>query len=230
MRAMPARRIASSAFCATLLLGVAAPAAAAADGDSALGRAHAAAPVPGADGLLDQVAALAGLDGALNPVTDLLSAVLTTDDGRLSDDEAAALGDAAKTAIAEITEEATAEASADPVRDATTEPSDETPEVPGARDEDAADIDAADIDTDLLAELRNGLDNLLEVIDSGDFGKVVPAATSLVTGLVDVVVSTATGSGSTAASETSGLTDTLPGSSPLPQNELLSLLGPGARA
>lgn len=103
MRALPARRIASSALCATLLLGIAAPAAIAADSDSARGRSAAAAPVPGADALLAQVQSLADIGTVLTPVTDLLNAALKADDGQLSADQAATLGQAVKDAIAKLT-------------------------------------------------------------------------------------------------------------------------------
>ncbi|WP_306453553.1 hypothetical protein [Streptomyces sp. Tue6028] len=85
MRALPARRIASTALSATLLLGIAAPAAIAADGDSSRGNSHAAAaPAPGADALLAQVQSLADIGGVPGPVTDLLNAVLKADNGRLT--------------------------------------------------------------------------------------------------------------------------------------------------
>ncbi|MFI9769319.1 hypothetical protein ACIHJG_20970 [Streptomyces sp. NPDC052415] len=103
MRALPARRIASSALCATLLLGIAGPAAMAAD-DSAHERTHAAshAPVPGAEALLGQVESLSDVGGVLTPVTDLLNNVLKADDGQLSAAEAEKLGTIAKDAIAMV--------------------------------------------------------------------------------------------------------------------------------
>ncbi|MER7574358.1 hypothetical protein [Streptomyces sp. NPDC126514] len=103
MRALPARRIASSALCATLLLGIAGPVAMAAD-DSAHERTHAAshAPVPGAEALLGQVESLSDVGGVLTPVTDLLNNVLKADDGQLSAAEAEKLGTIAKDAIAMV--------------------------------------------------------------------------------------------------------------------------------
>ncbi|WP_327695026.1 hypothetical protein [Streptomyces sp. NBC_00459] len=105
MRALPARRIASTALCATLLLGIGAPAALAADGDAARERGHAAsrAPVPNADALLAQVKSLGDLGGVLKPVTDLLAAVQKADNGQLPLDEATKLVDAVKAAIAAAT-------------------------------------------------------------------------------------------------------------------------------
>ncbi|MEH0633782.1 MULTISPECIES: hypothetical protein [Streptomyces] len=99
MRVLPARRLAVSALCATLLLGVTAPAALAADVESARERARSAAPVPGADALQDQLKGLGDLGGVLKPVTDLLDAVLEADNGQLSADRAAELGKAVRNAI-----------------------------------------------------------------------------------------------------------------------------------
>ncbi|MFF7048341.1 hypothetical protein ACFY94_08265 [Streptomyces griseorubiginosus] len=104
MRPLPVRRIASSALCGALLLGLAGPAAVAAEHQSARSRVQAAsqAPVPGADGLLAQVQSLGNLGTVLSPVTDLLNAVLKADNGRLSTEEATTLGDAVKAAIAKV--------------------------------------------------------------------------------------------------------------------------------
>ncbi|WP_330290886.1 hypothetical protein [Streptomyces sp. NBC_00576] len=102
MRALPARRIASTALCATLLVGIGAQTALAADGDAARERGHAAsqAPVPNADALLAQVKSLGDLGGVVKPVTDLTNAVLKADNGQLPLDEATKLTDAVKEAIA----------------------------------------------------------------------------------------------------------------------------------
>lgn len=103
MRGLSARRIASTALCATLLVGIAGPAAVAAD--SAPERTHAVsrAPVPGADALLAQVKSLGDLGGVLAPVAALLNSVLKADNGQLSADEAQKLVTAVKDAIANIT-------------------------------------------------------------------------------------------------------------------------------
>ncbi|WP_326582731.1 hypothetical protein OG889_29280 [Streptomyces sp. NBC_00481] len=100
MRVLPARRLAASALCAALLLGVTAPAALAADVESTPDRARSAAPVPGADELQAQLKGFGELGGVLTPVTELLDAVLKADNGRLSADRAAELGKAVKVAIA----------------------------------------------------------------------------------------------------------------------------------
>ncbi|MET9392304.1 hypothetical protein ABZY20_18220 [Streptomyces sp. NPDC006624] len=102
---LPARRIATPALCATLLLGAAGPAAVAADTASAPERAHAAsrAPVPDADALLGQVESLGGLGGVITPVADLLTAVLKADDGQLPPSQAAKLSTLVEDAIDQAT-------------------------------------------------------------------------------------------------------------------------------
>ncbi|MBV1939580.1 hypothetical protein KUF83_23895 [Streptomyces sp. BV286] len=118
MRALPARRIATSALCATLLLGITGPVAVAADhGSTSDARPIAAqAPVPGADALLAQVKSLGDVGGVLKPVTDLLDAVLKADNGQLPAADAAKLADAVKDAIAKVTAAAPAAPVAPPVK------------------------------------------------------------------------------------------------------------------
>ncbi|MFM9693599.1 hypothetical protein [Streptomyces europaeiscabiei] len=138
MRVLPARRLAVSALCATLLLGVSAPAALAADVESARDRARSAAPVPSVDSLQSQLKGLGALGGVLKPVTDLLDAVVKADNGRLSDDQAAKLGKAVQDAITKAKAEAPVvppvALPADPAAPAVpnTPPSATTPTVPGA--------------------------------------------------------------------------------------------------
>lgn len=112
MRGLPARRVASSVLCATVLIGIAGPAAVAADNDSARKHVHAAssAPVPNADALLAPVKSLGDLGSVLTPVTDLLAQALKADNGQLSADQAKTLGDAVTAAVAKITAAAAAPA------------------------------------------------------------------------------------------------------------------------
>ncbi|CQR63990.1 hypothetical protein [Streptomyces leeuwenhoekii] len=99
---LPARRIAASAFCATLLLAVTGPAATAADGDSVRERTSAAsrAPLPDVGALTAQVQSLSGLGGVVAPVSDLLGAVLKADDGRLTKEQAEQFSKAVEDALA----------------------------------------------------------------------------------------------------------------------------------
>ncbi|MCT7356211.1 hypothetical protein N4P33_29290 [Streptomyces sp. 15-116A] len=99
MRALPARRLALSALCAALLVGITGPAALAAD--PARERAEAAAPgaaLPGADALLARVHKLETQAGPLTPVVDLMEAALR-DRNTLTRAEVRKLGDAAKDAL-----------------------------------------------------------------------------------------------------------------------------------
>ncbi|WP_320779094.1 hypothetical protein [Streptomyces sp. CRN 30] len=89
MSPRPVRRLASSACCATVLLGIAAPTALAAGDDAARDRVPAAAPGSDADALLAWTGSLSRLDSALEPVTELIEATLEADDGRLAADRVA---------------------------------------------------------------------------------------------------------------------------------------------
>ncbi|MFI6035330.1 hypothetical protein ACIBBD_14385 [Streptomyces sp. NPDC051315] len=104
MRGLPVRRTASTALCATLVLGIAAPTALAADGDAVGERTRAAprAPVPGADALLTQLEGLGGLGAVLAPVADLLDTAVQADNGPLGADQAKQVGDAVAAAVAKI--------------------------------------------------------------------------------------------------------------------------------
>ncbi|TQE37385.1 cytochrome c [Streptomyces ipomoeae] len=114
MRAFSARRIATSALCATFLFGVTAPAALAADTARDRGSKSAA---PSEAELQSQVRQLAAIGTVVPPVTALMNAVLEDDDSQLSDAEATTLGNAAKAAIARAA--ATPVTSTTPVTSAT---------------------------------------------------------------------------------------------------------------
>ncbi|MGW1257235.1 hypothetical protein ACWD5Q_19155 [Streptomyces sp. NPDC002513] len=92
MRVLSARRFASPALCALLLIGITGPTAVAADHASARGRVPAeTAPLP------------PSADVLVRPVTDLLDAVLKAHHNRIPADEAARLGKALDDAIAQVT-------------------------------------------------------------------------------------------------------------------------------
>ncbi|GCB49278.1 hypothetical protein [Streptomyces sp. NL15-2K] len=179
MCALPARRIASSAFCAALLVGITGPAAMAAD--SAREHSHVASPegrIPGADARL---ALVKKMGGELTPVAHLLKAVLEEDDGQLSPAKARKLGAAAKAALAKAAAKAPAEGVVSlpaPARPAvefrTSEPS-------------------ADETSDALDAWEEALDTLLEAITSGVDTEVLPSVDDLLTevdslldGLLDI--------------------------------------------
>ncbi|MFJ4631302.1 hypothetical protein [Streptomyces sp. NPDC088847] len=193
MRGLPARRVASSVLCATVLIGIAGPAAVAADNDSARKHVHAAssAPVPNADALLAQVKSLGDAGGVLTPVTDLLTQALKADNGQLSADKAKSLGDAVTAAIAKITAAAPA---APAVPAAPAAPA--VPALPSLKSADDAKAKTpADLAGDALASLQKAVATLLAAVTSGNVAGVVPAVTGVVTGLVNVVAATLLGGG-----------------------------------
>ncbi|MER6440329.1 hypothetical protein ABT275_28710 [Streptomyces sp. NPDC001185] len=232
MRALPARRIATSALCATLLLGISGPAAVAAGDGPARVHTHAAAPVPGADALLTQVQSLANISGVLAPVTDLLSAALKAEGGQLPAADAAKLSQAVKDAIAKATAALPAVPAAPSVPTLPSTPAlPATPAVPSLKNSDErgdsearGDVEgrrmtaerrhagqagsqddkaprakgaraAANLAADALVALQKAVDTLVKAVTSGDATQVVPAATAVVTGLVNFVVAVVLGGG-----------------------------------
>ncbi|WP_328976532.1 hypothetical protein [Streptomyces canus] len=199
MRGLPARCIASSALCAALLVAVAGPTAAASRGP---------VPVPHADALRPQVEALAELGGVLTPVTDLLNTVLKADDGQISVEQAAKLGDAVKDATAKITDLASAAAVTPPATSMTTTPStttgstttdDTTTPTPSllltliqnSDDAGARSVKApADLLDDAIAALEKAIDDLLEAVVSGEATQVESTLPAVISGLVDAVAAT----------------------------------------
>lgn len=179
MRGLPARRIASTALCAALLVGMTGPAAVAADPARKPARTASGAPVPDADALLAQVKSLGDLGGVLTPVTDLLNSVLKADNGQLSATEATKLGTAVKDAIAEVT-------TTTPALPAATLPA---PTRSGA----PAGAAPADVIGDALAALQKAIDELIKAVTSGDAAQVAPAVTGSVTSLVNTVAATLLG-------------------------------------
>lgn len=193
MPALSARHIASSALCASLLVGITGPAAMAAD--SAHERSPAAASPHDArlarmDALLANVRKING--GELAPVADLLDAVLRADDGRLPPAEAERLGAAAKRALAE----ASAKAPAPSVTPTATAPA--TLMLPSAlsapADDELADLDeVADAVDDVLDQVGDVLDDVVEAVDSlleeltSGVGDVLPEADDLLTALENLV-------------------------------------------
>ncbi|MEW2525497.1 hypothetical protein [Streptomyces sp. NPDC047071] len=200
MRALPARRIATTTLCAALLLGTAGPAIAM-QAEARQEATAVKAPVPGADALLGQVTALGDLGSVLSPVTDLLEAALKADNGQLPAPDAAKLGDAVKEAIAKITAgapvappaalPAVPQAPAAPA----VPPAPAVPQLPAALPKlplggpQAAQV-PLDVKDDALKALQTAVDTLLKAVTSGDPTQVVPAVTGVVTGLVNVVVAT----------------------------------------
>ncbi|WP_338698117.1 hypothetical protein V2W30_19020 [Streptomyces sp. Q6] len=175
MPALPVRRLATSALCASFLIGAAAPVFAADSADERVSRTVvSSAPVPDASALLGQVKTLKDTGGVLTPVTDLLDAVLKTKDGKLPADEAQKHADAVKTAI-----------------DAAKEPAAAVP-VPKAPDAAVPDDAKAlfDVKGDALTALQSAVDALVKAATAGDVTAVATQAPVVVTGLVNFVAAT----------------------------------------
>ncbi|MFD5668187.1 hypothetical protein ACFWIK_25110 [Streptomyces anthocyanicus] len=213
---LPARRIATSALCAGLLIGIPGPAVMAADGDSVRERTHAAsrAPLPDAEELQSQVDSLAGLGDVLTPVTDLLGAVLKADNGQLSATDADKLSatDADKLSAAVKDALAKADAADTDADDAATTPGTTTPAQPPAVTAPEAGTDtpvtlpapvtaqsddgtaaASDLTAAANAALQKQIDALVKATTSGTAEQVTPAVKDLMTGIVNVVAATMVG-------------------------------------
>ncbi|MFC9683215.1 hypothetical protein [Streptomyces sp. NPDC056948] len=180
MRALPARRIAYSALCAALLVGITGPVAMAAD--PARGHGHVASDarlLPGADVRLVQIGKLNW--GTLTPVADLLNAVLHDNNGRLTAAEATKLGDAAKAALAEVAaEDAQTPAPVAPLTPAPVvlpAPVLPAPALPAL----VPDRRAADPVTDLLDLVLGAVTGLLEGV-TGGAGGLLPLVDDLLGG------------------------------------------------
>ncbi|MZF87158.1 hypothetical protein [Streptomyces sp. SID5643] len=185
---LPARRIATSALCATLLLGVTGPAAVAADNASAPEHTHAAsrAPVPDADELLGQVESLGDLGGVLVPVADLLTAVLKADDGQLPHSQAAKLSTSVQDAIDHAT--ATAMAPTTPGAAAQSSPLPQASTLPAPVEDDAGLPE--DLAAEAMTALEKATEELLKAVTSGDAAQVTHAVDGLVAGVVNTVAAT----------------------------------------
>jgi hypothetical protein len=211
MRALPARRIMTSALCAALLVGITGPAALAAD--STRERSHVApdARSRGADALVAQLRTCNG--GELAPVADLLNALLEAEDGRLTAAEAGALVTAAKSALDKAADDA-------PATGVLLAPAaqDVEPRVPELSAADLTDHALSGLDTALdgldaeLNDVGAAVDSVLESIFGGvdDTPSSVDALLAEVADLIDEL----TGSG--VLETTPPAVSTLPSTSPTP--------------
>lgn len=187
---LPARRTATSALCATFLLGLAGPVASAAEARPA--REHARttpwAPLPDAETLRARTGDIGLLGGTLTPVADLLNAVLAADGGRLSRAEADQHADAVEEALARAeaartttpgadSPAGTAQEGADPV----TLPADSATDARTPR---------ADLTTQALEELRPRVDALVTAVTKSGTEQIGLAADGVVTGVVNIVTAT----------------------------------------
>ncbi|GGV63462.1 hypothetical protein [Streptomyces massasporeus] len=184
MCALPARRIASGALCAALLVGITGPVAMAADSSRGHGHVAPEARLPGADARLAQVGKRNW--GELAPVADLLRTVLRDSNGRLPAAEARRLGDAAKAALAEA---AANGAGTSLMSTVVRLPA---PALPAAAPGMSVPRAAADPVTDLLDLVLGAVDGLLEAITSAA-GGVLPSVDGLLTGVDDLLAALTAG-------------------------------------
>ncbi|MGA4850255.1 hypothetical protein ACOBQB_29920 [Streptomyces sp. G5(2025)] len=177
MRALPVRRIATSALCATLMLGTAGTAFALADDDTPRDRdetrnAH-RAPAPTPETMLAQAKQLHDAAGVITPASELLTAVLTAPGHKLSPADVKKHSEAMKRAI-EATGAHAAEVTA--------------PKAP------------ADPRASALTALQKADAKLLKAAGSGDAAAVRAEAPAVVTGMVNVTAATLLGGGMPAPS------------------------------
>ncbi|MDQ0748571.1 hypothetical protein QF034_002802 [Streptomyces africanus] len=191
MCAPPAWRIASSALCATLLVGIAGPAAMAAD--SAREHSHAASPgarLSYTDARLAQLRKLDGGDPA--PIVDLLQAVLKANNGQLTAAEARKLATAAKQTLAEMAAKIrTDTGTPTPTPTASAPATGVLLPAPVAGAADSTD-DAQDTLESALDEVEQAVDELLKAFDSADEASddesvVLPSVDDLLTELDDLI-------------------------------------------
>ncbi|MFE0648865.1 hypothetical protein ACFVZH_09795 [Streptomyces sp. NPDC059534] len=214
MRPLATPRITALAISAVLTLGAAGPAVAGEHHPSTAADRAARAPLPEAAALLTQAEALGELGSVTTPVTELVTAALKADSGRLP----AADADALKTKIAAAVDQAK-EAAPAPLPDTpapdlpvtppapelpVTPPAVETPvglpvkppvSLPVAAGAKAAKAAPADVVGDALATVEKAVAGLLAAVTSGDAAGVVPQVTATLTSLVNLAVATVLGSG-----------------------------------
>lgn len=213
MRALPARRLATTVLCASVLVGVTGQAALAADAAREHGRTASRAPVPAAEKerLLAQVGALGDTNPALTPVLDLLDRSL--EQGALPADEARRLGEAAKEAVARSVAaptEAAAEATVAAPATAAAKPTTPTAKPPApadltaprgstvpvgltapmaARHAHAGAPISRELLDDALSALDTAIDNLVKAVTDG-LDQLPSSADDVVSGLVDLLTDT----------------------------------------
>ncbi|MEU8958461.1 hypothetical protein AB0C93_29650 [Streptomyces sp. NPDC048518] len=199
MRALPVRRIATTALCAGLLIGAAGPALAA-HGDASRDETRAArsAPAPDPKALLGQAQQLGALGGVLTPVTDLLTTALKAKDGKLPPQDVKKHADAVKKALAAAAKPP-AKAAGDPAAALPQTPAalPQTPAAPqlpamGAQHDARALMDPK---ADAVAALQKAVDGLLKAATAGDPKALLAAVPPVLTGLVNTVAATLQGGG-----------------------------------
>jgi hypothetical protein len=184
MRALPVRRIATSALCATLLLGTAGTAIALSGDDTprddeTLTEHRAPAPAP--ETMLAQAKQLHDAAGVITPATELLTAVLKAPGNKLSPEDVRKHREAMKRAVAAARTK-TPMAPADPaVVQLPEQPAGSVP-----RDTKAP----ADPRASALAALQKADAKLLRAAGAGDTAAVRAQAPKVITGIVNMTAAT----------------------------------------
>ncbi|MFF8656522.1 hypothetical protein [Streptomyces huasconensis] len=210
MRALSTRRFATSALCATLLLGTAGTAFAFAADDAPRDETRNAhrAPAPAPETMLAQAEQLRDAAGVITPASDLLTAVLTAPGNKLSPAEIKKHGEAMRRAVDAAGATTTVpDSPAAPAAQPPQPPQTQTPERPvgtAARDTKAP----ADPRASALTALHQADAKLLRAAAAGDAAAVRAQAPAVVTGMVNVAAATLLAGGLPAP--------TLPGLPPLP--------------
>ncbi|MFF2651154.1 hypothetical protein [Streptomyces sp. NPDC058045] len=178
MRHLPIRHLATSALCAALVLGTALPVAAQ-DDSPAGGAAGRSVPVPEADALLTQTAALRDTSAALAPVSRLLDAVLRTDEGKLSPDQARRYSQSVREGIAAARESVRGGGNQNAQLPSSARTLPARPQTP-----------AAELRASALDRLQTRADTLLAAAEKGDREAVSRQAPKLVTAAVNHLAAT----------------------------------------
>ncbi|WP_225799441.1 hypothetical protein [Streptomyces sp. NK15101] len=168
MRPLATRHLTALAISAALTLGTAGPAFAGEHHPSSTADRVAHAPLPDVTDLPAQAEALGGLGSVATPVTELVTAALEADSGRLS----AADAEAFKAEIATAVDQAKATAPAF------------LPDAPAAPELPTAPVDVV---SDTLGSVEKAVAALLSTLTSG-VGGVVPQVTSTLSSLLNLVL------------------------------------------
>ncbi|MEU2546317.1 hypothetical protein ABZ618_12935 [Streptomyces roseolus] len=225
MRPLATRRLTALAITAALTLGAAGPALADEHRPSRTAADRAArAPLPDAAALLAQTEALADVGGVTTPVTELVTAALKADDGRIPAADADALKAKIQAAVDRAKEAAPAPLPETPATPETpavppvvgvpvSPPAVEAPVVPPAVESPAgppvkppvtlpvaagtraAQAAPADLVGDALGTVEKAVAGLLAAATSGGAADVAPQVTATLTSLVNLAVATVLGSG-----------------------------------
>lgn len=202
MRGLSVRSVASSALCATVALGLAAPAALAADISPEGRRAASRAPAADTDPLVD-------LNALLKPVNDLLASVLTPDT-QLGADEVEDINDVVQEALADIQDDlpaATSTSTSTSTSTVTTTPT--TPATPSTAATPSASATTTTGATDAaLAALQKSVDELVKATTSLNSAQAGTAADGLKTSLVNLVNATLKDIGASTSSALTSLPTT----------------------